>query len=319
MSSKPPKPPKPPRHLPRLDILDDEITQTRQTETNQRAPSSVRETLRDVITILVGFDAGRVCALTEKETWIGRSADCGLMLPDPDISRKHACLVRQGTTIVVRDNGSKNGTFVDGERVCERILRANDEIQLGAAVTLLFSRISETEEALAQQLYQSSMRDALTGAYNRRYFIRRLREELLYAQRHQGLVSLIVFDLDHFKSLNDMHGHSFGDLVLRSAVSSAIATLRTEDVFARIGGEEFAIILRGIGPAGARTCAERIRLAISTNAVRLGESAATPTVSAGIATLSECAKPGTVEQLLEIADARLYQAKRNGRNCVEGV
>ena len=311
-------PPKRESGLPRLDMLDEEVTMTRQTETSVVAPKSVRQVLRDVLTVLVGFDSGRVHSLREGETWIGRGTDCNLMLPDPDVSRRHACVVRRGGRTIIRDNGSKNGTFVRGQRITECELLSNDEIQLGAAVTLLVSRLSETEEQLAQQLYQSSMRDALTGTYNRRYFSRRLREELLYADRHAALVSLIVFDLDHFKALNDAHGHAFGDMVLKQCASRSSSTLRAEDVLARIGGEEFGIILRGIGHPDACTCAERIRAAISAEPVALGKTTATATVSAGVATSSQCAKPATVDSLLELADERLYLAKGDGRNRIRG-
>jgi diguanylate cyclase (GGDEF)-like protein len=298
-------------------MLDDEVTTTHHTETNHAAPASVRQELREVVTVLVGFDAGRVFPLTEGETWVGRGADCNLVLPDPDVSRRHAVFLKRGASIMIRDNRSKNGTFVHGERITERGLSSNDEIQLGATITLLFSRVSETEEKLSQQLYQSSMRDALTGMYNRRYFSRRLREELLYAERHAALLSVIVFDLDHFKALNDAFGHPFGDLVLQQCASRAHANLRTEDVLARIGGEEFGIILRG-SSTDARACAERVRGTISAQPIVLGASSARPTVSGGIATNVECARPATVDELLKLADQRLYRAKRDGRDRTQG-
>src|SRR5262245_39053530 len=123
MSTPASPPPKRESALPRLgvhDELDIEISTTYQTETNQVAPTSVRRALRDVLTVLVGFDAGRVLALTEGETWIGRDAECHLILPDPDVSRRHASLIKRGTRTLLRDHASKNGTFVGGERVTER-------------------------------------------------------------------------------------------------------------------------------------------------------------------------------------------------------
>jgi two-component system, cell cycle response regulator len=127
-----------------------------------------------------------------------------------------------------------------------------------------------------------------------------------------------VFDLDHFKGVNDAYGHPFGDVVLKTCSTRALSTLRTEDMLARIGGEEFAVILRGIASADACTCADRVRAAIGTEPILAGKSAARITVSAGIATSSECLKPATVDELLGLADGRLYRAKRAGRNRIQG-
>jgi diguanylate cyclase (GGDEF)-like protein len=220
--------------------------------------------------------------------------------------------------VVVQDLDSKNGTFIDGSRISTRTLRGSEVIRIGPNVSVRFALTTDSEERLARELYDSSMKDPLTRAYNRRYFMNRLKAELAFATRHKAVLSVVMFDLDHFKAVNDAHGHAAGDAVLRNVSAVAERTLRSEDVLARFGGEEFVCLLRGIDLAAATRCAERLREAIAGSSVTQDGRVLKATISAGVADCSELAVP-TPTGLVDVADRRLYQAKSSGRNRVCGA
>jgi two-component system, cell cycle response regulator len=169
---------------------------------------------------------------------------------------------------------------------------------------------------------QLAMTDALTGAYNRRYFMRHLSRELKRSQRFGGDVSLLLLDIDHFKRVNDTYGHVAGDIVLRKMTRQIGKCLqRATDWCARLGGEEFAIVLEGTKITEARICAEKMRRAIEAAVINTSAGAVGITVSIGVSGLGEA--PGrnsaTVQSLLELADENLYKSKASGRNCVTSL
>jgi diguanylate cyclase (GGDEF)-like protein len=262
-----------------------------------------------------GCEAGQTRALTAAPCHIGRQTSCELRVDDPGISRVHARILHTGSGYTLEDLGSRNGTFVQGQRVAQRRLLDGDFIQLGPRVAFRFSLVDARQESLLHQLYESSTRDALTGAYNRKHFDERLRAEVAYCTRHGSEASLVVFDIDFFKRINDRWGHPGGDAVLRQVVRVAGQRLRAEDVFARIGGEEFAVILRGIDLAGAARVGERLRATVYAVPVVVAAQPVGVTISVGCAALS-CCQERSASELFAAADARLYQAKHSGRNRV---
>ena len=164
-----------------------------------------------------------------------------------------------------------------------------------------------------------AMTDALTGTYNRRYFVRRLSREVKRSQRLGGDVSLLLVDIDHFKQINDAHGHGVGDVVLTKLTHQITRCLqRASDWCARLGGEEFAIVLEGTTIADAHICAERIRRAIESTSIDTQAGAVHITVSIGISGLGGAASrnSATVQSMLEHADINLYASKAGGRNRV---
>lgn len=169
-------------------------------------------------------------------------------------------------------------------------------------------------EALARELYESSIRDPLTGVHNRRYFDSRLQEELAFARRHDAVVGLILLDVDHFKKVNDQHGHPVGDQVLVAVAGVFSQSVRREDLVARIGGEEFAVLVRGVGIEGLRALADRLRRATEDHSIERSGGTLSVTVSAGCATVH--GETADAAHLVGAADARLYEAKRAGRNRV---
>jgi diguanylate cyclase (GGDEF)-like protein len=305
--------------LPNLDNFDYEHTATRQTDTNVSPHASTRRTpARPVLTIVEGADAGRVVPIEKTEVIIGRGADCGVVLPDTGVSRRHARVVVREHDFLLEDLQSKNGTFVDGATVTSRSLAVGDVFHVGPNVKIRLSMMDQSEERLARQLYDSSMRDALTGVFNRRYYVQRLVVEVAYAARHRTALSVVMVDLDHFKKVNDTFGHIAGDRLLQAVARAVASSLRSEDVLARVGGEEFALLLRATDQREAKIVAERVRAAVAATSVAIGQQTVSTTVSGGVASTSDIEGPPTHEALLALADDRLYAAKAAGRNVVRG-
>jgi diguanylate cyclase (GGDEF)-like protein len=265
---------------------------------------------------MAGPTAGQAFVVTrDRATRVGRSRDAEIKLDEEGVSRDHAVLAWEADQLWITDLGSRNGTTVDEHLISKCPLGEGAEVRFGARTLFRLTFIDEQYEALLRQLYDSSVRDPLTGAYNRQYFDQRLRTEIAYATRHGTDVALCMIDLDHFKKINDAFGHPAGDAVLRYVGAVAQSRLRNEDVFARYGGEEFAVILRGIDIDGAARAAERLRGAIGGSAVTHEGRLIPATMSAGCATLRCCSAPRT-EELVSTADRRLYAAKTAGRNRV---
>ena len=265
--------------------------------------------------VMAGSNLGEMIKLDGQPMIIGRSKTAGLRLLDDGVSRSHARVARAGNDWVVSDLGSRNGCFVNGERVERRVLEEGDRIQLGRHAILKLILADHLDEAFQQHLYDSSLRDGLTLAFNRRYFIDRLDGELRFARRHGEPLSVLLLDLDHFKQVNDQHGHLAGDHVLRSFADVMRKSVRNEDVFARYGGEEFAIISRATPRAKAAILGERLRKATAGMVAELEKTRITVTTSVGIASLPECDTERAVD-LIAAADRALYAAKHRGRNMV---
>ena len=264
--------------------------------------------------------AGEVRAVKAREVVIGRHAKCDVCLQDPGVSRRHARIVGvPGGPYMIEDLKSTNGTFVDGQRALKVKLRGGERIQIGPNVVFRFSFGDETEEALARKLYEASTRDPLTQCHSRRFLDERLEAEVAYARRHKSPLGAVMFDIDHFKAINDMLGHAAGDRVLREVGARIGKLIRTEDVFGRYGGEEFLVLVRGIKHKNVIRFAERVRHAIDELRIPFGNRIIEITVSLGVASLEECGKKPDGATLVALADARLYRAKRAGRNRTCGT
>jgi two-component system, cell cycle response regulator len=270
--------------------------------------------LSGTLTRIDGPNAGRVVALRSEQLTIGRSPRADLHLAEEGVSRKHARICWINDAYVLEDLGSQNGTFVWGKPVTAARLRQGDLLRVGPVATLRFCWMDEHQKTLIEELYESSVRDPLTGAFNRRHFAERLESELAYANRHTAELSLLLLDIDYFKKINDTYGHLEGDRVLRELTHACHHGLRTEDMFARYGGEEFAVLLRGVPIAGAARAAERLRQAIAEQ-VFVGQPPLSVSVSVGCASTS-CVDEATTAALIHVADQRLYEAKQAGRGRV---
>ena len=176
----------------------------------------------------------------------------------------------------------------------------------------LLSELEHTRAALAA----SVLRDSLTNVYNRLYFMQQLEREVLQAQRSGAPLSLLMLDVDHFKHINDAHGHQVGDRVLQQIAGACGFCLRPYDVLARVGGEEFALLLPGTPLTDAGVIAERVRAHVGGLRVdALPADGAPVTVSIGVSSLAAGDSSGAIA--IKRADDALYRAKREGRNrCI---
>ncbi len=179
---------------------------------------------------------------------------------------------------------------------------------------LLYLGSSIVKDIENARLFRLSITDSLTKAYNRQYLYQRLPDEMERSRRYGDPLSLVLFDVDHFKKLNDGHGHLAGDFVLRELVRLAHATVRDVDGLVRYGGEEFLILLPKTNLKGAAELAERLRAAVERAEFPWSDQKIRITSSFGVSELS--ASVSTDEQFLKQADDALYQAKSDGRNRV---
>jgi two-component system cell cycle response regulator len=270
---------------------------------------------RAYLIVLAGSNVGEMYRVEEGETFLGRGQAASIRLTDDGISRKHARIFQQGGEVLIEDLKSSNGTVVNGAPVTMQLLKDGDKIRLGSTTILKFTYNDQLDENFQQQMYEAALRDGLTKAFNKKYFLDRLETEIAYAKRHQAHLSLLMFDVDHFKRVNDTYGHLAGDYVLAKLAKVAMATLRTEDVFARYGGEEFGVICRGVPLPSAGILAERIRAVVESTLFEHEGQRLPITISIGVAAHPECPVE-TVPQLIAAADQALYEAKRGGRNRV---
>jgi len=178
----------------------------------------------------------------------------------------------------------------------------------------LLLRLAQELDLAREQLHVMSLSDQLTDTYNRRHFMERVREEMQRATRNGHSFSLAFIDIDDFKAINDSHGHLSGDDVLRGLAATCKQSIRQSDVFARIGGEEFALLLPMTEPEEACLLLERLRMAVEELEVPLADVSLRVTVSIGVS--SPRGKPRELNSLLREADEALYAAKRRGKNCV---
>lgn len=265
-----------------------------------------------VLVRMDGPEAGRVYPIDKDALLVGRGPENDIVIEGSGISRRHARVRREGGHFTVDDLGSLNGTYVRGERIEHLELRTGDYIQLGGRTTLSFQNLDTQQQDLLRQLYESSTQDGLTGICNRRHFNDRMAAEIAFSRRHGTAIGLLLIDVDHFKSINDQYGHCTGDSVLRQLAGLMGRQLRTEDLFARIGGEEFAVVLRGISIEGCARLAERLCATVAAEPFGIGDQSLPLTVSIGCASMK--GPEVTLRGLMGIADQRLYEAKRQGRN-----
>ncbi|MBS2028383.1 MAG: GGDEF domain-containing protein [Deltaproteobacteria bacterium] len=266
---------------------------------------------------VTGSSVGKMFKLTQPEMVIGRSSEADISINDDGISRRHAkIVVRPDGSVNIVDLGSTNGTFYDGNRVDVHSLRDGDKIQIGSTTILKFSYQDNLDEQYQKNLYESATRDPMTRVYNKKYFADTFRKDFSYCLRHRVPLSLVILDVDHFKKVNDTHGHQAGDFVLTRLATKIQETIRTEDVFARYGGEEFVLLLRECEEDKGFIFCERIRRLIESTDFTFENKKIPVTCSLGLATLSDAEYPGP-DEMIAAADKYLYRAKQSGRNRVE--
>jgi diguanylate cyclase (GGDEF)-like protein len=267
-----------------------------------------------VLVVLYGPTLGRRYALVAGETLLGRGTEVTISLDTDSVSRRHARIWTTDSGFNFEDLGSTNGSFVNDRRVERSPLKDGDIIRIGAAI-LKFLSGSNVEAAYHEEIYKLTILDALTGVHNKRFFLEFLEREISRALRHSTTLALVLFDLDHFKKVNDTHGHLAGDAVLKEVARRLIPRVRREDLLARYGGEEFACVLPDTTRSGGHIFAEAIRIIVEREPVAYQAVKIPVTVSLGVAMLS-VDEPASATDLIRRADEKLYEAKRQGRNRV---
>jgi diguanylate cyclase (GGDEF)-like protein len=271
---------------------------------------------RAYLVVLAGASVGEMYKIEGEKTVIGRGQKAQIRLLDDGISREHAQLVVMKDRIVLQDLGSTNGTYCNGLKVeANKELVDGDKILVGSTTILKFTYHDNLDEIFQKQMYESALRDGLTKAFNKKYFTDRLESEFTFAVRHVAPLTLVLFDIDHFKKVNDTHGHQAGDYVLSEISTLLTGALRAEDVFARYGGEEFAVICRGSDVNQGQIVAERMRKAVEQHKFVFEGTHIPLTISVGVAGLPDPAVKDAAE-LVSLADQSLYKSKHGGRNRV---
>lgn len=274
------------------------------------------------LTFLSGPALGKEISLTRPQIVLGRGEDCDIVIRDPSVSRNHLQISRrrvlkgrnEDMTVVIRDLGSKNGTFVNDSAVHQKALKPGDKICMGRVI-LKFDCRDLAEQRAYEEIYRLATIDHMTSVLNKAAITRILSEEIAASLRDHRWISVLVMDIDRFKSINDVHGHLMGDRILQAVAKVLRSSVRRRDKVGRFGGDEFMIVLPETGRKGALQLAERIRSSIEKSAgTELGVSEGL-TTSIGVAS---CRAVDTdCDNLLEHADAALYRAKALGRNRAE--
>jgi len=267
------------------------------------------------LVVIYGLDLGKRYKLDQPTTVIGRSSKCIIFVDQESISRNHAKLTNKGKSVVVKDLGSTNGTYVNDKVIDEVILKDGDLIKIGRTIFKFISG-DNIENAYHEEIYRLTTIDGLTQVFNKRYFMEALEREMSRCHRYGRNLSLILFDIDFFKKINDTHGHLAGDSVLKDLAKLIKGHIRREDILARYGGEEFTIILPEIDSESALVMGEKVRALVAACRFQFQATEIPFTVSVGVAAVDDTVVEST--DLIKLADQHLYNAKKGGRNKVCG-
>ena len=269
--------------------------------------------------VVSGGIPGTMVPLSEEGTRLGRSADNSFQINDITVSREHAfVMVDNLGSVHIRDEGSTNGTYLNGKRIKpQRLVEVadGDRVQLGTTVVLKLVRLDPKDEQFQREMFERTVRDTLTGLYNRAYLLNQI-GVLAERSASQGIgLAVLMLDIDYFKQINDQHGHLVGDGVLRQVAAILRESTRAEDLVARFGGEEFVVVLPVSVPDLATERAERIRSNLAERRLVAPGVEIRVTASIGLAFAGpESARNAMA--LITTADEALYQAKADGRNRV---
>jgi two-component system, cell cycle response regulator len=272
---------------------------------------------QDVLVLIYppGQNIGRKYELKNKVITLGRDQGNDIVVPSDSVSRRHARLNMDGNRRLLTDLESTNGSYVNDQPIMSQILKNGDQVKIGDTI-FKYLVGDGIEASYHEEIYKMTIIDGLTGVFNKRYFLEALGREMARAQRYARPLSILMFDIDHFKRVNDTYGHLAGDYVLASLARVISTRARREEIFARYGGEEFVILLPETQKEGAMELAEQLRKRVASHLfVFEGEEIPT-TVSIGVSTVVNENIPEN--ELIARVDEKLYQAKNEGRNCVRG-
>jgi diguanylate cyclase (GGDEF)-like protein len=272
-----------------------------------------------IFTVMSGneLDFGKVFTFSKDRICMGRDKENDIVLDDPKVSKVH-CEINLLYTdvleqIIIKDLDSTNGTYVNGILINQNILKAGDKIEVGETV-LRFSYNDEIEEQYHAKLFTFASTDSLTGMYNKRYILNEMENQMRIVRRNQRLFSIVMLDLDDFKTINDSYGHMAGDEYLKKVAQTISSSLREQDTASRFGGEEFLVLLPETMIDGAFKLAERIRKKIEKMVLDFQGHSISSTISAGVSQFDS--DFSDAESFIRSADIALYRSKNEGKNQV---
>ena len=278
-------------------------------------PQISTESAQDCLVVIYAPSSnqlGKRFSLGEGAVRIGRGMENDVVLQSDSVSRRHARIEVRGAGYRVADMASTNGTYVNDEIVDDAQLNRGDQIKIGDTI-LKFLSGADLESQYHETIYRMTIMDGLTGVHNKRHFIEQLDRELSRAARHRRPLTLVMCDIDHFKEVNDEFGHLAGDHVLKEVAQLCKSRIRPDDVIARYGGEELALILPETELAGGVLIADELRRIIAGTRFAFEDEDIDVTVSCGVAELD---LGWSSYDFVKAADHQLYEAKRAGRNRV---
>ena len=265
------------------------------------------------LVVVNGAQLGLEARIADQPLLIGRADDAGLTIRNTSVSRRHCWIVRDGDGYVVEDLGSTNGVFVNGQKVQRLGLRDGDRLRVGHCELKFFGEGS-AEASYHRELLNQAVFDALTGFYNRRQSREMLEHAFDRGRNDAGNLRLMILDLDHFKPVNDQHGHLAGDRVLAGFAALVKRELDPETVSGRLGGEEFVVFSSHLSMSEFCALAESLRATLQATEMPIDDGSVRITVSIGIAQQSPDMRAAA--DLLRAADGALYKAKLGGRNRI---
>lgn len=296
-----------------LSSSSDKVTETWVTAPDR--PVSIANRSACLVHIYpTGPGMGTRYALGDSPLILGRGSDCEIRINDHSVSRKHARIQPGVDGYYAVDLQSTNGTYVNDMPASMYKLKDGDYLRVGNCI-YRFLMGGNVETEYHEEIYRLTIIDALTDIHNKRYFLEFLDRELSRSCRYGRALSLVMIDIDRFKSINEDLGHLGGDFTLRELSARIKGTIRKEELFSRYGGEEFAVVLPETNQEGAIALAERLLRVISQEPFVYEDRSYSVTISAGVATTMGEGTTSTID-LIRQADDKLYQAKREGRNRV---
>jgi diguanylate cyclase (GGDEF)-like protein len=288
------------------------------TETWVTAPDRlVSATRRDACVVHIyptGTGMGLRFPLSDTPVVLGRGNDCDIRINDHSVSRRHARIQPGADGYYAVDLQSTNGTFVNDVPASITKLKDGDYLRIGNCI-YRFLMGGNVETEYHEEIYRLTIIDALTDTFNKRYLLEFLDRELARSARYCRPVAVVMFDIDHFKKINDELGHLAGDVTLRELAACVKTCIRKEELFARYGGEEFVVVLPETNLEGGLTAAERIRAMVEEHKFQYENKTYPVTVSIGVATTAGD-ESMTPSELLRQVDEKLYEAKNTGRNRI---
>ncbi len=269
----------------------------------------------DCLIQIYGDALGRKYELYDPICTIGRDPQNEVVLDSDSVSRRHAILELCDAGRLIRDLDSTNGTYLNDIQIRSAVLSNGDLIKVGDTIFKYLSG-SNVESLYHEEIYNMTISDGLTQISNKRFLMDHLDKEFSRAKRYDRQLSIVMFDLDHFKDVNDQYGHLTGDYVLKELAVILKKRIRKEEVFARYGGEEFVVVLPESDRESAFQFGEILRSMVEEHIFEFEGQPLRVTISVGIGTLQTAME--TISDLIKQADEFLYEAKGAGRNQVKG-